>query len=104
VAYVFANRPRAASYAPSAAFSYSSDGGTNEVTRLGVGRYVVKLPGMPKGGSAQVSAYLGTGTSALRHCVVSRIETSALPQRVAVRCFNKAGNLVDAKFTLAYAR
>lgn len=104
VAYVFANRPGAASYTPSAAFSYSSADGTNKVTREGVGRYEVKLPGMPRGGSAQVSAYIGTPTTALRHCVVSRIETASLPQRVGVRCFNKAGDLVDTKFTLAYAR
>ena len=104
VAYVFANRPSASSYTPNARYSYSSADGTNTVTRVGVGRYVVKLRGMPPGGSAQVTAFIESSTARLRHCVVGGIETSDLPQRVRVRCFNKGGDLVDTAFTLAYAR
>jgi hypothetical protein len=104
VAYVFADRPGASSYTPDGAYRYNSDGGTNTVARLGVGRYEVKLPRMPLGGSAQVTAYLGSSLLAARHCVVNRIETTNLPQRVRVRCFNKDGELRDTKFTLAYAR
>ena len=104
VAYVLANRPREAGYTPGASHSYSSDGGTNTVRRLGTGRYEVKLPKMPLGGSAQVTALIGSATSSSRHCVVSSIEVSALPQRVGVRCFDADGDLRDTAFTLAYAR
>jgi hypothetical protein len=69
------------------------------VTRTGTGAYAVRLPGMPKGGSAQVSAF---GAKA-RHCVVASIRHTA-PQIVGVRCFDFSGNLADAKFTLSYAR
>jgi hypothetical protein len=64
------------------------------------GSYVATLPGMPLGGSAQVTPL---GRQA-RHCVVSSIERTALSQRVGVRCFDLSGQPRGAKFTLAYAR
>jgi len=99
VAYLWANRPAAGSYTPDTHYSYSSPGGSIHVTRLGVGSYSVLLTGMPKGGSAQVTAF---GTDP-RHCTISSIATSS-PQKVGVRCFDAAGVAQDAKFTLAYAR
>jgi hypothetical protein len=71
VAYLLANRPKVASYAPDTAHRYSSAGQAPRVNRTGVGRYVVRLRGMPLGGSAQVTAF---GASQ-RRCVVSAIET-----------------------------
>jgi hypothetical protein len=98
-AYVLADRPTTSSYVPTPAFTYLQNGGTARITRTGVGRYTVKLPRMHVGGSAQVTPY---GTAA-RHCVVSSIVTSSLPQQVGVRCFDFSGNPRDGKFTLAYA-
>jgi hypothetical protein len=54
---------------------------------------------MHVGGSAQVTPY----GNAARHCIVSSIVTSSLPQQVGVRCYDFSGNLRDGKFTLAYA-
>jgi len=99
VAYLLADRPAADSYTPDTHFSFSSPGGSIHVTRLGSGRYTVLLNGMPKGGSAQVTA-LGTNP---RHCTISSIAYTK-PQKVGVRCFDAAGDPKDTKFTLAYAR
>lgn len=99
VAYLWANRPIAGSYTPDIHYSYSSPSGAINVTRLGIGRYSVLLNGMPKGGSAQVTAF---GTEP-RHCTISSIAYST-PQKVGVRCFDAAGVAQDSKFTLAYAR
>lgn len=106
VAYVLADRPRAASYTPDSRYSYSSAGGINQVARLGPGRYLVTLPGMPRGGSAQVTPFESTVVdgSLPRHCVIASIRKDALPQKVGVRCFDLEGNPADTRFTLAYAR
>jgi hypothetical protein len=100
VAYLLASKPAAVSYTPDRRHRYSSAGKAGRVTRLGTGSYVATLPGMPLGGSAQVTALGGQA----RHCVVTSIERTALPQRVGVRCFDLSGQRRDAKFTLAYAR
>ena len=100
VAYLLADKPKASSYVPEAAHGYSSAGKAGRVERSGTGRYQVTLPGMPRGGSAQVTPF---GT-AVRHCVISGIRSGTLPQRVGVRCFNAAGDPADARFMLAYAR
>jgi hypothetical protein len=100
VAYLLAGKPKATSYVPERRFRYSSAGQAGRLTRLRTGSYVATLPGMPLGGSAQVTAL---GRQA-RHCVVTSIERTTLPQRVGVRCFDLAGQARDTKFTLAYAR
>lgn len=107
VAYLLANKPRRASYTPAAAYRYSSAGLAPKVERLGVGRYSVTLPGMPKGGSAQVTPYASRDAQQKpipRHCVISAIRKDALPQRVGVHCFDPDGSPADARFLLAYAR
>ena len=100
VAYLFAARPKAKTYRPDSRFSYSSAGKTMRITRSGPGSYTVALPGMPPGGSAQVTPY---GRQP-RSCVIASIERSTAPQRVAVRCFDLVGHRKDTKFTLAYAK
>lgn len=100
VAYLFAAKPKVGSYAPERRYRYSSAGKAGRVYRLGTGSYQATLPGMPLGGSAQVTAL---GKQA-RHCVVASIERTALPQRVGIRCFDLAGQRRDTKFTLAYAK
>jgi len=99
-AYLLANRPAAASYQPIARYRYSSMGTIPTVTRTAVGRYRVTLPGMPQGGSAQVTAY-GPGVSI---CQVTSIRTNGLPQRIEVACFDPNGAGVDSKFMLTYTR
>lgn len=103
VAYLLANKPTTASYTPVASKSLSTGGGIT-VKRTAVGRYKVTLTGMPKGGSAQVSAFLGSDTGTARVCVVASITRDTTPTKVGVDCYNRNGGLTDTKFTLAYAR
>ncbi len=100
VAYLFASKPKAGSYVPELRYRYSSAGQAGRVSRLGTGSYQATLPGMPLGGSAQVTPL---GKQA-RQCVVASIERTALPQRVGIRCFDLSGQRRDTKFTLAYAK
>lgn len=107
VAYLLANKLQRASYRPAEAYRYSSAGLAPKVERLGVGRYRVTLPGMPKGGSAQVTPYASRDAQQKpvpRHCVISAIGKDALPQRVGVSCFDPGGSPADARFLLSYAR
>ena len=99
-AYLLADQPSAGSYTPDADYRFSSAGQASQVTRQGVGRYQATLPGMPLGGSAQVTAF---GNNQ-RWCVASNIRKTGLPQRVGVRCFGSDGDPVDTRFTLAYAK
>jgi hypothetical protein len=100
VAYLFASKPKAGSYVPELRYRYSSAGQAGRVSRLGTGSYRATLPGMPLGGSAQVTPL---GRQA-RQCVVASIERTAQPQRVGIRCFDLSGQPRDTKFTLAYAK
>jgi hypothetical protein len=103
VAYLFANEPTAGSYAPLAAYRYSSAEASPppRVKRLGTGRYLIRLPGMPNGGAVQVTAYGKRG----RRCLVQSILlTGAPPQLAEIRCMKLDGTPADAKFFLAYQR
>lgn len=99
--YLWANQKSATNYHPDPNFTFSTVGAAPpSIHRSGAGTYLVTLPGMPKGGSVQVTSF----SSSKGHCVVSSIRTSRLPQQVGVRCFDVAGHLQDTRFTLAYAR
>jgi hypothetical protein len=94
-AYLWAHSPTSASYLPSRFYSSNSLGGTNRVTRLGVGVYQASLPGFTRvGGNVQVTAY----GSDSRYCKVSSWGVAA----VNVRCFTAAGALADSMWSLRY--
>ncbi|NMO20914.1 trypsin-like serine protease [Pyxidicoccus fallax] len=94
-AYLWADQPFAASYTPSRYYSYNSRGGTNTVTRIGVGAYQANLPGFTLiGGNVQVTAY----SYGSQHCKVASWGTNV----VDVRCFDTAGNPADTYWTLRY--
>jgi hypothetical protein len=98
-ATLFADRPTARSYTPPVAWSSVGRVGEPRVSRLGVGRYSVRLPGMPPGGAAQVTAFGAHG----RRCVIRQIPLAgAPPQRIDVRCSHLDGTAADARFFLAY--
>jgi hypothetical protein len=98
-AYLRAYPLRPAGTRTPAEFRYSSVGGIPNLTRSGVGTYVVTLPGMPKGGLAHVTA--GPGADL---CYLASIRTSDTPQKVGVTCRNLGGALSDAAFDLSYTR
>jgi hypothetical protein len=96
-AFLLADQPHTASYHPALAQRFSSAGLASTVNRIGTGVYDVLLPGMPAGGSVQVTAY-GPGKQA---CRATSIRTQT-PQQVGVRCTHPDGTDVDSAFTLAY--
>ena len=100
-AYLWADQPSSASYTPAQAYRFSTSGGQSRVSRSAIGRYNVRLNGIPgNGGSAQVTAY---GSPEAR-CIISSIGTSDPAQEIGVRCFTPAGTPVDARFELAFTR
>ncbi|CAN5572491.1 hypothetical protein BH23CHL8_BH23CHL8_01770 [soil metagenome] len=99
-AYLLADRPSAGSYVPQAKFRYSSAGKQSRVERVREGRYRVTLPGMARGGSAQVTAY-GAGAAI---CQLTSIRKDRLPQRIGVACFDPSGAPTDSRFMLSYTR
>ena len=100
IAYVLAVEPSTASYTPIPAYRYSNPAGAIHVTRTGLGRYVVRLDGMPLGGSAEVTA-IGAPD---KRCNLTGIRKSGLPQRIGVACFRANGEPADEPFSLNYAR
>ena len=86
-------------------FSYNSTGAANRVTRIGTGRYTVRLPGLalppPPADVPQqvkVTAY-GSGSA---YCSVENVDDSAGADTVAeVHCFSSGGSRVDSGFTLS---
>ena len=70
------------------------------ITRTGVGRYQVKLPHMPVGGAALVTALSKVG----RRCIVTSIAEEQTPQVVKLRCMTLDGHAADTKFFFSYVR
>ena len=99
-AYVWAFQKTSPSYEPTSAHRFSSARSPSTVTRLGVGNYSIKFPGLPPGGAAVVSP-TGPGKSV---CSVSSIRTSGSPLKVGVRCFGLSGAALDTAFMLAGER
>jgi hypothetical protein len=96
-AYLWADQPTAASYTPSANYSFNPTTWTNHITRLGTGWYKVEMPGFYwYGGLTHVTAY-GSGSE---HCESSWLGGSGS----IVNCYTASGAPVDTKFTMAYSQ
>lgn len=100
-AYVWAHSPTTASYTPTATYSRNSTGGTNTINRVGVGAYVVHLPGLGRiGGTVHATSYGFTANS----CQVGQWFPAGPADNldVHVRCFTPAGGAADTPFTLTF--
>jgi len=101
-AFVWANQPTTTNYTPHATYQFNSRhrfSAVNTITRTGVGRYTVRLRDLgAASGTVHVTAY---GTSN-HHCKVANWGPSGTTQLVNVRCFTRAGALVDTLYTLSY--
>lgn len=101
LAFLWANEPTTASYTPSAAYQFNSQGGTNTITRSGTGVYVADIPDLdPERSDVQVTAY---GSAAARCKVASWYSDGGTGTDVSVVCFDSAGAAADEKFDLAYS-
>lgn len=93
--YVWANNPTAASYNPSATYSYNSAGQKNTIQRTGTGQYYVTFPGISvNGGMAEVTAYGGSS----EYCKIGYWGSNV----VQVNCYANGGVPADAMFTLNF--
>jgi hypothetical protein len=94
--YVWASQPNSPSYTPDLRYQFNISGGTNTITRLGVGQYSVNFPfASLDGGNVQVTAY-GSGSE---YCKVVYWAPGA---GVRVNCFNSAGALTDTRFDATF--
>jgi hypothetical protein len=99
IAFLWANRPTAASYTPAPAFNFNSTGKFNTIKRTKTGVYFAFLPGLTRtGGNPQVTAYSGT----LARCEVTGWFQNRLGTTVGVYCVNSAGVAADELFSLSY--
>jgi hypothetical protein len=106
-AFVWADQPVASSYTPNTQFQANSTGAINQITRSGVGNYVVRMPGLggrdqaigvATSGNVQVNAQ---GTPSHR-CKVVGSSLTGVELSVSVRCHTTAGAAVDTRFMLLY--
>jgi hypothetical protein len=87
-------------------YQYNSSHKTNSISRLGIGRFLVTMPGpaTPKinTGTVKVSAY-GTAPG---DCQIAawKQNPTATAQLIYVDCFTPAGARQDRQFTVLYAR
>lgn len=100
VGYVWANDPAAASYTPSATYSYNSAGGAMTITRSGTGRYSVRFAGLgggsSSGGNVQVTSY-GFGSES---CKVQSWGSGGSDFVANVGCFTANGSPGDSRYTV----
>ena len=99
-AYLWADSPAAATYAPSSLYSYNSSGGVNIVAHgSGPGDYLAYLPGLASaGGNPHVTAY-GGGAG---YCKLASWYHAIGGTFVVVHCFDASGAPVDARWSLRY--
>lgn len=101
-AWVWANSPAAASYAPQATYAYNPACGPITINRSAVGTYSVRFTNLISiagtGGNVQVTPY-GPGTS---DCRVQNWTTSGNDLLINVRCYTTAGASADSTYTVLY--
>ncbi len=98
-AYLWANAPTTADYAPTAGYSYNDSGAANRIRRTATGSYTAELPGITDANaSVLVTAY---GSNADR-CEAAGWYALLGSTYVTVRCTNASGQPADTRFNLSY--
>jgi hypothetical protein len=102
VGWVLADQPDSpqfATYTPNPKYSFNSAGGSISVGRSGVGTYGVYFENIYIGApdNVQVTAYNTSGW-----CNANGLTSQGATVQVGVACYNAAGQLADASFTLVY--
>lgn len=101
LAFLWEGNPKAAHHEAESAYSFNSTGGTNSITRNGVGDYIALFPGLTKaGGNVQVSA-VALHPTAIR-CKAAGWSTNSTGTRVHVLCFGSGGP-VNSWFSASYS-
>ena len=94
IAFAKADQPSAASYTPSADFSYNPVG-TITVTRFDTGSYQIVFNGLSGQGSTVQVATAGFGYA---HCTLNSWGGNTLA--ASVQCYDQHGNAADASFSI----
>jgi hypothetical protein len=103
--YVWADQPTSPSYTPNLNFQDNSSGGINTITRIGVGLYRVRFPGLAtdsNGGTVNVTTYGASGGGRL-YCGVIAWGAAGSDILVDVRCADMSGALVDSRYDATYS-
>lgn len=93
IGYVFSSSPAADSSTPSAYYAYNAAGGAMKIARTATGTYDVSFADLDLSGSVALVSSYGTAGGL---CMWSGTTAPA----VTVRCFDAAGSVADAKFSL----
>jgi hypothetical protein len=101
-AYVWADQPTAASYIPSKPYSYNNLGGTNVITRLGTGQWLVTFGSLgvdaASSGTVDVTPYGSTPAT----CSVDHWTPSGSDAAVYVDCYDLTGAPLDTLYTVDF--
>lgn len=100
--YVWADRPRESSYAPSEPHQCNSTGAVNTVTRASAGRYAVRFPGL---GTDSGTVDVTSADVNDRVCSVEKwgpAPDDEHDQDVHVVCVDRDGTPADASFTASF--
>jgi YVTN family beta-propeller protein len=93
--YLWANDPSASSYTPDTVYQFNSAGGTDTITKLGIGEYLVFTPGLDlSNGTVAVTAYGPTNAQC-------RIDGWGGGEAV-ILCSHPGGVAVDSQFTMTW--
>jgi hypothetical protein len=100
MAFLWADQPTAASYAPDSNYSFNSTGGSNSIVRNSTGNYTATLAGvMSENNNVQVTA----NGSVPARCKVLYSLVDLNNTNVTVLCVDATGAPVDSQFNLLYA-
>jgi hypothetical protein len=102
IAYLESTRPFDATSAPDPAFSFNSQGGSNTITRTGVGAYTATLGAMARPASSNVLVTAYGGLSG--RCQAAGWNDVGADVQVRVQCTLPSGSPTDAGFSLTFSR
>jgi hypothetical protein len=100
VAFLWADQPTSSAYTPDLDYQYNPFGGTNTITRNGVGNYTANFPGLDRTGG---TVLVGSFGSAPAHCQVTDWGSGSSGTNVNVNCTDGTGTAADEYFTLVYS-
>ena len=103
LAYAWANDPLSPSYTPPSPYQYNTAGGPITIGNVGIGQYVVTVPGMGSvagaNGIIAVTPYGGSATS----CAVVNWGPSGSAETIKVNCTTLSGSPVNTTYDVSFS-
>lgn len=101
--YAWADQPLAASYTPMLGYQHNSSGGTNTITRIAIGAYAVRFPGLSGGGTVGGTAHVTAYGAGPESCKMKGWNSVGGDIVVDVRCFDGSGAPVDTQYDISFS-